>query len=316
MRVAVPGVLLAVIGWSHAARAHLGVGEGFVLPTGEGALGVLTATSVLFVALAGAGYVARKASTGRRPGPDWVLAIAGIAWVTLGHLRPDAWVFTPAWRGLAIVLVLGTIAGAWWVAWPSLRVARGLLPGRRAASVAGLSTGLAFLLLFAFGTHLVLDPDAHEAAAAGAEGFMRAYETFGPLAVWPDLEWWWPGVGLGGHVTPASAVLALTLAAFFGVSVALLVAARIPRGAAPLAGSGAASLAVNLCACCTPALYPLLVALLGSAAAPLVYAMSDPDQALYDVAQVANVWLLTAAVVQGATRVAATCAFRASRPVP
>lgn len=97
-------------------------------------------------------------------------------------------------------------------------------------------------------------------------------------------------------MTPASGGILVTAVGLFALAIAVLVA-NFSRGRlGATSGAGAAPVAMNFCACCTPAIYPVLVALFGSGAAPLVYAMSDPDLALYNVAQVANLWFLVLAV--------------------
>lgn len=308
------GLLLLVL-LVPGAQAHLGEDQGFTLDAG--ATGMAQSLSFLAAAgltLAGFTYLRRRRAQGRRPDASWALVLLGIAWVVAAVSVPTAWIDQLAWQLAAAALILGTLGAAWWVVasrwrsfWPALRT------DRRALAI-GITAGFVFLGLFAFGTHMVFVPTAEEIAYADDTGaYLRTYETFGPLAVWPDVEFGLPGLVVSGFLTLPTAAIALTAAGLFTLAIGLLISTFSRGGLGAIGGAGAAPVATNFCACCTPALYPVLVALFGSGAAPLVYAMSDPDLALYNVAQVGNVWFLTAAVALGVRRAKAVC-HPASKP--
>lgn len=291
------------------AQAHLGTDDGFSLDAASGELAhLISFLAAAGLTLAGFAYLRRRRARGQGPDASWVLVLLGIAWVVAAVSVPTTWIDQLAWQLAAAALILGTLGAAWWMVvtrrdafWPALRA------DRRALAI-GAAVGLVSLGLFAFGTHMVYVPTAEEIAYAGdTDAYLRTYETFGPLAMWPDVEFGLPGLEVAGFVTLPTAAIALTAAGLFALAIALLATSFSRRGLGAIGGAGAAPMATTFCACCTPALYPILVALFGSGAAPLVYAMSDPDLALYNVAQVGNVWLLTLAVVLGIRRTQAVC---------
>ncbi len=294
------------------AEAHLGADDGFNLSTGQDPLvDVLSLAAALTMLLGGLAYLVW---TGARDGwgftPAKGAVVLGQAWVAAGLSATAGAVGTLPWQLLSAGLILGTLAMGWWVALRALEPAWPALRGdRRLQAVAGVAA-LAFLGLFAFGTHMVLVPSADEVAALGAgaeNGYLEAYEAFGPLAMWPALVFWWPAASLTGYVTPITLAIALGLSGLFGLAIATAVGSWSGRGAAGVGGAGGVSMVTSFCACCTPAFYPVLVALFGSGAAPVVYAISDPDLPIFNVAQVANVWLLAWAVTLGARRFVAAC---------
>lgn len=303
------GLLSLVIALVPGAKAHLGEDEGFTWDAASGELvQLLSFVAAAGITLAGLAYLRRRRTQGRAPDASWGLVLLGIAWVIAAISVPTAWIDQLAWQLAAAALILGTLGAAWWMVlnrreafWPALRA------DRRALAI-GAIAGLVFLGLFAFGTHMLFVPTAEEIASAGDTGaYLHTYETFGPLAVWPDVEFGLPGLVVAGFLTLPTAAIALTAAGLFALAIGLLVSNFSRGGLGAIGGAGTAPVATNFCACCTPAFYPVLVALFGSGAAPLVYAMSDPDLALFNVAQVGNVWLLTVAVVLGIRRVTTFC---------
>lgn len=298
--VAVLGLALLVT-VSPTVQAHLGVDDGFSLEGDwETITYALSFLSAAALTIAGFVYLRHRWKEGHEPDATWLLVLLGIAWVVTAVSVPDAWILHPAWVLPSAALIFGTLAAAWACVlphrhrfWPQLG------SDRRALTIGGIA-GALFGVFFAVGTHMVRIVPAEEAALAGdRSGYILSYETFGPLAVWPDVEVWWPAVRLGAHATPASAGILVTAVSLFALAIAVL-ASNFSRGRlGATSGAGAAPVAMNLCACCTPAFYPVLVALFGSAAAPLAYAMSDPELATYNVAQVANLWFLVLAVRVG-----------------
>lgn len=286
------------------AQAHLGTDDGFSLDAASGELAHLVSfLAAALLTLAGFTYLRRRRAQGHGPDPSWALVLLGIAWVVAAVSVPGSWIDHPAWQLTAAGLILGTLGAAWWMVLARRETFLASLRMDRPAIAIGVVAGVVLLALFTFGTHMLFIPTAEEIAYAGdTTPYLRTYETFGPLAMWPDVEFGVPGLGVAGFLTLPSLAIAVTTAGLFALAIALLATSFSRRGLGAIGGAGAAPMATTFCACCTPALYPILVALFGSGAAPLVYAMSDPDLALYNVAQVGNVWLLTLGVVLGIRR--------------
>lgn len=295
--VAVVGLCLFVA-VSPTVQAHLGEDDGFSLGGNKLAIGhTISFLSAAALTIAGFVYLRRRWKEGHAPDATWLLVLLGIAWVVAAVSVPDAWIYHPAWVLASATLIFGTLAAAWACVvphrdrfWPQLR------SDRKALTIGGIA-GALFGVFFAFGTHMVrIVPTEEVALARNRGGYIISYESFGPLAVWPDIEVWWPAIRFGASVTPASGGILVTAVGLFALAIAVLVSNFSRDRLRATSGAGAAPVAMNFCACCTPAFYPVLVALFGSGAAPLVYAMSDPDLAMYNVAQVANLWFLVLAV--------------------
>lgn len=155
---------------------------------------------------------------------------------------------------------------------PTLR--RVLGAGRYRWLALALTAGFVALLLWA--GNVVDVPDADDLPPPDTPAFWRPFTAYGPLAIWPNVEFWLPSVQVFGALSVGVAMVVLTLAALMGLtwtSLALAMTTRARAGRRAGASGIWATLGTfgaNLCCCCTPAIYPLLAAALGTSAAASV----------------------------------------------
>lgn len=150
-----------------------------------------------------------------------------------------------------------------------------------------------------YATRLVGPPDTGfgGAPAMPAHGFVVVAMAYGPLAIWPILEFWIPALDLFGAISLGTGLLVVTLAALVGVGLAFMACAMrrrlaYARAAASLGGSAALLLGLSFCCCCPPVVAPLLAMVLGSAAvSPATGLFLGSSSPLYTLIQVAALTL-------------------------
>jgi hypothetical protein len=131
---------------------------------------------------------------------------------------------------------------------------------------------VAFTVYYLWTNKLVQVPSPHDMPPHGAPSFMAASSYYGPLAVWPSLEFWVAPLKVAGALSVGTAMVTVTLAALTALVLASYLAmsrqgtARRPPGKSAVLGAiGAAG--VSGCCCCAPALFPITALLLGTAGA-------------------------------------------------
>lgn len=237
---------------------------------------------------------------------SWMLML-GIAWVVVAISVPIVWMGHAVWKLVAAGLLVGTVGSAWWFIasrWegigPRVRQHRGAL-------LAAALAGVVFLVVFAFVSQMVQFGDGsapdHEALAT----FFIPDGSWGPLAFWSVWAVWVPSVNLLIQATFATVALAVALTGLVSVATGVLVVNVTGSGAGMMGGASMGVIATSFCAGCTPILYGAIAALLGSGAAPFLFALGKPDLALYNVAQVGTVWLLAGSLVLGLPEEDAAC---------
>lgn len=131
------------------------------------------------------------------------------------------------------------------------------------------SVGVEYALFYVFATNTVSVPDRGVSIPSVlSHGFLIPFEVYGPMTVWPDIEFYSPSLNLTGYFSVGNVMLLIALTFLTACSVTLSVQSVSMRRRARLAsGSGAASLlaafSTNACCCCTPVLYSVLATLFG-----------------------------------------------------
>jgi len=187
--------------------------------------------------------------------------------------------------------------------WPTIREAWKERRRRRISLLAG--AGFAAFYVFATNMVSMLDPGT----PLPPFGFVVPSVVYGPMAMWPDVEFWFPKAGFFGYFSIGTVLLLITLGVLASFAVGLLIqgitlrgGGRPGRGAVgPLGGAFAVTLFTNACCCCAPLLLPLVSALAGAtAAASLQYSVLVPGSALSDLLAIVNPALLLVGILVSA----------------
>jgi hypothetical protein len=139
-----------------------------------------------------------------------------------------------------------------------------------------LATGIAVVVagFYLWAGKLVAPPEPHDMPPPGTETFVIVAPLYGPLAIWPAVEFWLPQVPLFGALSLGTGLVLGTIAALMGLTWSAMVSTlrqQRQRSRAQnakmggLGGLGAAG--ASFCCCCAPALYPVLALVFGSTAA-------------------------------------------------
>jgi hypothetical protein len=228
-----------------------------------------------------------QSATARAAGTPAPLLLAGL--VLLPVVIVAVWVFVVANAGALLRVVLAR----WRYRWLALGVA------------------LVFAAFYLWAGNLVAPPEPADLPSPGSSAFVMTSSAYGPLAMWPVVEFWIPELSVFGAVSLGAGLVVATLAALMGLAWASVVHTarsrrRDRRGQGTRMGAvtGAGSVgAVNFCCCCAPAAYPLLAAVLGPSAASSVAAwMVGSSSPLYNLGQVAMIalvlWMLTSMAIR------------------
>lgn len=159
-----------------------------------------------------------------------------------------------------------------------------------------------YVAFYAFITNNIAIPDNDELSLLPLEarnGFVATGRLYGPMAIWPDIEFYTPALNLYGFFSVGSVLLFISLVLLVNFAVALLlqnIGFRMNvsgRSAAPFAGTLATALSTNVCCCCAPALAPVFGLLLGgTTVGSLGYYLLTPTSPLIDLLVITNVSLL------------------------
>ena len=104
-----------------------------------------------------------------------------------------------------------------------------------------------------------------------SHGYLIPFAVYGPMAVWPDVEFYSPSVNLVGYFSVGNVLLFVSFGLLAAFTVALFMRniatrKRVSKGTlAPLGGAMVAALSTNACCCCSPAIYPVVAILFGGA---------------------------------------------------
>jgi hypothetical protein len=192
------------------------------------------------------------------------------------------------------------------------------LPGYRKLLIGSI---IVYGIFYLFGSGLVSPPDPEDPPLP-TYGYVASYESYGPLTVWPNFEFWWPLINLYGAVSVGTLMMLLTIAGFMGISIVLVVynwkfgAAKSPdlKDIGGTVGSSVAVTMTSFCCCCFPVIYPLLILLLGSAATEtLTVTLVSASGPLFNFIQMAILSLMAKTAISAAKRLdqihSGTCAI-------
>lgn len=237
-------------------------------------------------------------------------------WVLLGYLQSAT---ANATGRPGPLLALGylvlplAIASVWIFVLANFRPMLGLVLRPSSHRWVAVAVALAFAGLYLWSGNLIGVPEPDDLPPRGApeEAFLIPFSAYGPLAVWPNVEFWLPQLSLFGSLSLGVAMVVGTTAALMGLTWAAVAhllrqrtAGRFGWGAGGL--SALAPLATNFCCCCAPAAYPLLALVLGTTGASSVGAwLVGSASPFYNLAQVATIAVLLVAMASLRPRIAA-----------
>lgn len=231
-----------------------------------------------------------------------VLAI----WLFLGYLQ-GATARTSGTPGplltLGYLVLPLAIATVWVYVLANFRHTLGLVLRNRGYRWIAATVALAVAALYLWSGNLIGPPEPDDIPPGGApEAFLIPFSAYGPLAVWPNVEFWLPQLSIFGSLSLGVGMVVVTIAVLMGLSwagVVFLLSRRPGAGLGWRAGGAAAvgTMATNFCCCCTPAAYPLLAFALGTTTASSVGAwLISSSSPFYNLAQVAMIALLLVAM--------------------
>jgi len=131
--------------------------------------------------------------------------------------------------------------------------------------------GTGYVLFYVFATNAVGIPDVGVTIPPElAGGYMLPFAAYGPMTVWPDVEFYSPIMNLVGYLSVGNVLLFASFGFLTAFATALLMrnfALRkmSRRALTPFGGAVLASLSTNACCCCSPVLYPVVAIFFGGA---------------------------------------------------
>lgn len=146
-------------------------------------------------------------------------------------------------------------------------------------------------------------------ASLPKQGYIIQSQSYGPLSIWPNIEFWWPELQLFGVISIAGVLMVITLAGLIGISSGLVVYQwRLKRNwdlkvMGSTVGSGVAVTTTCFVSCALPAIYPILVILFGSATAePLSRLLANQSGYFVNLLQMAVLSVMVGSVVYAGHR--------------
>jgi hypothetical protein len=132
--------------------------------------------------------------------------------------------------------------------------------------------GVGYALFYVFVTNAVTAPDAGVTIPSElSHGYLIPFAVYGPMTVWPDVEFYSRSMNLVGYLSVGNVLLFVSFGLLTAFTVALLmqnIATKKRVGSGPLTPIGGAiltALSTNACCCCSPAIYPVVAILFGGA---------------------------------------------------
>lgn len=225
-------------------------------------------------------------------------------WILLGHLqsRTATTIGTPPLLlDFGYVVLPLALGGVWLFVVANFGGTLRAVLAERGPRAVAIGTALAFAAFYLWSSNVVGVPEPDELPPAGElDGFVILFSAYGPLAVWPNVEFWIPQLTLFGAVSLGVAMVVATAAALMGLNwAATIYSLRVRRRGAGLGAGvgGLAALGTNFCCCCAPALYPVMALVLGSTTASSIGAwLLGSASPFYNLSQVAVIALLLAAM--------------------
>ncbi len=182
---------------------------------------------------------------------------------------------------------------------------------RRSWKLASWLAGVGYVLFYIFATNTINVPDPGISIPSNlSNGYLVSLAAYGPMAVWPDVEFYSPIANLTGYLSVGNVMLFVSLAILTTFAVSLLIQnvsaksrSRKDGAAVPLAGAVLAALSTNACCCCTPLLLPVLALFFGgSLSTALAYALADPVSPLANLLTLATLASLLVSIILSTRR--------------
>jgi len=173
------------------------------------------------------------------------------------------------------------------------------------AGIAAISYGIFYM----FATNMIAPPDEFDPILKSS--FIVPYQNFGPLAMWPNLEFYLKSVNLAGFVSVGSMMTVLTLSGMMGLVVALflynvnyMTSKAGATTSSSMFGAILSSLSTNTCCCCSPAILPAVLVFFGSATANSFWLeFSTPSSLAFNLALLLNLGLLLLSIIISSKRI-------------
>lgn len=173
------------------------------------------------------------------------------------------------------------------------------------AGIAAISYGVFYM----FATNMIAPPDEFDPVLKSS--FIVPYQNFGPLAMWPNLEFYLKSVNLTGFVSVGSVITVLTLSGMMGLAVALFlynINYMTPKAgsttSSSMFGAIVSSLSTNTCCCCSPAILPAVLVFFGSSATNSFWLeFSTPSSLAFNLALLLNLGLLLFSIIISSKRI-------------
>ncbi len=167
------------------------------------------------------------------------------------------------------------------------------------------TAGIGYALFYIFVTNTVSAPDPGVPIPANlSKGYIVFLEVYGPMTVWPDVEFYFPSVNVVGYLSVGNVLLFVSLGLLAAFAVSLLIqnvhARRSLNGKAvsSLGGAILAAVSTNACCCCTPVLLPALALLFGGIVPnSVVLSLVNPQSPVSNLLVIMTLASLTASVI-------------------
>jgi hypothetical protein len=186
-----------------------------------------------------------------------------------------------------------------------------LILKRRRYRIVLIGTSAAYGLFYLYASGMIAPPDP-ENPILRLNGFFKVAEFYGPLTMWPNIEFWSPHLKLFGAVSIGTFLMLITVSGLMGINLTLLAYAwRLKsdqntsiKTMGRTAGISVLVPVTSYGCCSLPLLYPLFVILLGSTVAEsLAPLLVNVSGSFFNLFQIAILSLLAATVISAANRV-------------
>ncbi len=167
------------------------------------------------------------------------------------------------------------------------------------------TAGIGYTIFYIFVTNTISVPGPGPTVPPDlSHGYIIPFEVYGPMAVWPDVEFYFPSVNVVGYLSVGNVLLFVSLGLLTAFAVSLLIQnVRARRGlnwkAASSFGSAfLAAMSTNALCCGTPVLLPALVFLFGGIMPnAVVVSLVNPQSPVSNLLVIATLASLTASVI-------------------
>lgn len=165
--------------------------------------------------------------------------------------------------------------------------------------------GIGYALFYVFVTSTISVPDGGVPVPSNlSHGYVILFEAYGPMTVWPDVEFYFPGVNLVGYLSVGNVLLLVSLGLLTAFAVTLLlqnvsIRRSINRGVGTsFVGAFLTALSTNACCCCTPIILPVLAIFFGGTLpSAMAESLINPQSPVSNLLVLANLASLLTSVI-------------------